>query len=80
MSAAKVFVLLREPEQGDSFDDLIEFGDGSEMTIVPVDLGEFCRDNDLEPEQVNEIGRLEVDGEIVYGGGAAPLFILRRVA
>jgi hypothetical protein len=80
MNKPKSFMLLREVEPGDKADDRIELGNGDEMTIVPVDLGEFVRDNDFEPEQVNEIGALAVDEEIVYGGGAAPVFILRRVA
>jgi hypothetical protein len=43
------------------------------------DLGRFVADNDLEPETVNDIGRLAVGEELVMGGGAAPIFVLKRV-
>jgi hypothetical protein len=46
----------------------------------PVDLAEFYRDNDLEPEEVNAIGRMQPGDEKSFGGGAGVLFTLRRVS
>jgi len=45
-----------------------------------VDLGAFAVLNDLEPETLNTIGALPVGGSVPFGGGAAPLFTLWRVA
>jgi hypothetical protein len=44
-----------------------------------VNLGEFAVENDLEPEELNAIGRLAVGDDFRMGGGAAPIFLLRRV-
>jgi hypothetical protein len=46
----------------------------------PIDLAEFYRDNDLEPEEVNAIGRMQPGDEKSFGGGAGVLFTLRRVS
>lgn len=44
-----------------------------------VDLADFLKVNDLEPDEVNRIGRLEVGEAVMFGGGAAPLYALRRM-
>lgn len=45
-----------------------------------VDLADFYVVNDFEPETVNAIGRMQPGDEMSFGGGAAPLFILRRLS
>jgi hypothetical protein len=45
-----------------------------------VDLAAFYVDNDLDPDEVNRIGRMQVGDVVMLGGGAAPLFALARVA
>jgi hypothetical protein len=44
-----------------------------------VELGQFAVENDLEPHELNAIGALAVGDEYRFGGGAAPMFLLRRV-
>lgn len=43
----------------------------------PINLGEFYAANDLDAEEVNAIGALKPGEEHLFGGGAAPLFVLR---
>lgn len=46
-----------------------------------IDLEEFIRDNadGLHPEEHAELRSLEVGGVLAYGGGAAPIFVVRRL-
>jgi len=46
----------------------------------PIDIKQFVADNEFEPTQIELIEALPVEGEIIYGGGAAPGCILRREA
>jgi hypothetical protein len=45
-----------------------------------VRIAEFCDDNGLEASEVNRIGRMQAGDEVSFGGGAAPLFVLRRTS
>lgn len=46
----------------------------------PIDINQFITVNEFEPTHIELIEALPVDGEIIYGGGAAPTCILRREA
>lgn len=50
------------------------------VEVERLDLGAFYADNDLDPEDVNAIGALAVGADYVMGGGASPIFVVRRVA
>lgn len=54
-------------------------GSNEETIDSNVDLGEFYAANDLEPVSVNRIGDLKVGEEWATGGGASPVFILKRM-
>ncbi len=46
----------------------------------PCDIADFIEVNGLAAPDREAIGALEVGGEIIYGGGAAATFVLRRVS
>ena len=43
-----------------------------------VDLADFAVSNDLASDDLNQISRLNIGAAKSFGGGAAPLFALRR--
>jgi hypothetical protein len=45
----------------------------------PVDIQAFLSANDFSPDEIAAIRDLPLGEEIVYGGGAAATFVLRRV-
>ena len=47
---------------------------------APIDIDDFIEENGFAMEDIEQIGSLEVGEEVVYGGGAAATFVLRRVA
>lgn len=47
---------------------------------APVDINEFIEDNGFAMPDVERIAGLSVGEEVWYGGGAAPMCILRREA
>jgi hypothetical protein len=61
------------------FDLIVSNAEGTDpQTTEAIDLGEFYAANDLDPEDVNAIGALAVGEEHRMGGGAAPIFAIRR--
>lgn len=44
-----------------------------------VEIVSFISDNDFTKKEIKEIASMKVGDEIIYGGGAAAEFILRRV-
>ncbi len=56
-------------------------GRGYVLNGEPLDFAEFAEANmDFDEADWRAIAGLDIGGEIVYGGGAAPVSILRRVA
>jgi hypothetical protein len=45
-----------------------------------INLSRFLRDNDFSSEEIHSIVHLQPGQEIGFGGGAAALFILKRVS
>ena len=45
-----------------------------------IDIDQFIIDNEFDSEEVATIWRMDVNDHIVYGGGAAALFILARIS
>lgn len=57
---------------------MVRFGEWRSLDGEPVHIIAFILDNDLGEEGVDQIKALNVGCEIIYGGGAAPEFVLRR--
>jgi len=57
-----------------------ELRDDAGLMDEDLNLGEFYAMNDLEPEQVNAIGALEVGQRVNVAGGATGIIFVVRVA
>jgi hypothetical protein len=65
--------------QGDS-ERMIPQGAAYTLDGEPVDIDEFIEMNGFAMPDIEQIAALPVGDEIVYGGGAAAVRILRRIA
>jgi uncharacterized protein (UPF0335 family) len=45
-----------------------------------IDIVEFIADNGFDRKEIRKIAKLKVGDELLYGGGAAAEFILKRTA